>query len=145
MKTGVAKKAKAKEQRLLLDFKLLEQQLQKTLKNTTQDTTQDAVLDKQETDLVNEMQDLPLEQKQDTQNKADIPVPPLDAPEMKHEEAREDNPTTMYNMTDQELGLQHKGEKNGIYMSTLGYEGDDSSLDSKMDSDSNAMAYLFLE
>ena len=41
-------KAKAREQRLLLDFKLLEQQLQKTLQDTPQDMTQDT--DKQETD-----------------------------------------------------------------------------------------------
>ena len=51
------KKAKAKEQRSLIDFKLLEQQLQDTL----QDTTQDAVPDKQEMDLTNSRQDLTLE------------------------------------------------------------------------------------
>ena len=53
VKTGMAKKAKAKEQRSLIDFKLLEQQLQNTL--------QDTVPDKQETDLINSMQDLTLE------------------------------------------------------------------------------------
>ena len=53
------KKAKAKEQRLLLICKLLEQQIQKTLQDTTQDApqdmTQDAVSDKQETDLIDGM------------------------------------------------------------------------------------------
>ena len=134
-------KANAKEQKPLLDFNLLEHQLQKTL----QDTTQDTLLDRQEMELVNEMQDLMLEQNQDTQNKTDILAPPPDVPEMKHEESREDNPTTTYNMTDQEVRLQHEEEKYGIYVSTFCYEGDDSDLDSKTDSDSNAMAYLFLK
>ena len=75
------KKAKAKGQRLLLDFKLLEQQLQKTLLDTPQDTTQDA--DKQETDFIDGMQDLTLDQKPDTQNEIDILAPPLDTPEAK--------------------------------------------------------------
>ena len=73
----------------------------------------------------------------------DILVPPLDVSETKHEEAEEDDPM-MYNMTDQEVRLQHKEEKYGIYMSTLGYKGDNSDLDSEMDTDSNAMAYPFL-
>ena len=53
------KKVKARERRLLLDFKLLEQQLQKTLQDTSQDMTQDA--DKQETDLIDGMKDLTLD------------------------------------------------------------------------------------
>ena len=144
------KKAKAKEQRPLLDFRLLEQQIQKILQDTTQDTqqdmTQDAVSDKQETDLIDRMQDLMLDQKPDTQNKTDIPAPPPDAPGVKYEEVRKDDPTTTtYNMTNQEVRLQHKEEKYGIYVSTFSYEGDNSDLDSEMDSDSNAMAYPFLE
>ena len=47
----------------LIDFNLLEQQLQ----NALQDTTQDTVSDKQETDLINSMQDLMLEQDQTQQ------------------------------------------------------------------------------
>ena len=134
------KKAKAKEQRPLLDFKLLEQQLQKTLQDMTQDT------DKQETDLIDRMQDLTLDQKPDMQNKTDILAPPLDTLEAKYIELRKDDPTTtMYNMTNQEVRLQHEEEKLGIYISTFGYEGDDSDLDSEMDSDSNVMAYPFLE
>ena len=74
----------------------------------------------------------------------DILVPPPDAPETKHEEAKEDNPRTMYNMTDQEVRLHHQEEKYGIYMSTFGCEGDNSDLDSKMDTNSNTMAYPFL-
>ena len=135
------RKAKAKEQMPLFDFRLQEQQLQKTL----QDMTQDVVPDKQEMDLINRMQDLTLEQNQDMQNKTDILAPPLDMPEVKHEETGKDELTTMYNMTNQEVRLHHKEEKYGIYVSTFGYEGDDSDLDSKMDSNSNATAYLFLE
>ena len=48
-------------------------------------------------------------------------------------------------MTDQEIQLQHKEEKYRIYISTFSYEGDNSDLDSEMDSDSNVTAYLFLE
>ena len=109
--------------------------------------TQDAVSDKQETDLIDGMQDLTLEQKQDTLNSTDIPAPPPDAPEMKYKEARKDDPTTtpMYNMTNQEVRLQHEEEKYGIYMSTFSYEGNDSDLDSKTDSNSNMTAYPFLE
>ena len=134
-------KAKEKEQRSLIDFKLLEQQLQ----NTLQDTPQDTVPDKQEMDIINGMQDLTSEQDQNTTNTTDILVPLLDVPEMKHKEAKEDDPTPMYNMTNQEVRLQHEEEKYRIYMSTFGYEGDNSDLDSEMDTDSNATAYPFLD
>ena len=63
----------------------------------------------------------------------DTPVPPLDAPEMYHEveEAKEDNKTTAHNITNQEVRLQHEEEKYEVYMSTFGYVGNDSDLDSK--------------
>ena len=135
------KKAKAKEQRSLIHFKLLEQQLQ----NTLQDTTQDAVSDKQEMDLINGMQDLTLEQDQYMPSMTDIPVPLPDGSETKHEETKEDNPTMMYNMTNQEVRLQHEEEKYWIYMSTFSYKGDNSNLDSEMDTNSNAAAYMFID
>ena len=145
-------KAKGREQRPHLDFKLLEQQIQKTLQDTTQDVPQDmthnAVVDKQETDVIDGIQDLTTEPKQDTQNSTDIQAPPLDMPEAKcKEEDRRDDPTTTptYEMTDQEIWLQHEEEKYGIYMSTFSKKGDNSDLDSEMDSDSNATAYPFLE
>ena len=138
------KKTKAKEQRSLINFKLLKQQLQNTLQDKTKDTTQGVVLDKQEMDLINGMQDLMLEQDQDTTNTTDIPVPPPVMPVRKHKEAKEDDPTMAYNMTNQEVRLQHEEEKYGIYMSTFSYKGDDSNLHSKMDTDSNATAYQFL-
>ena len=43
-------------------------------------------------------------------------------------------------MTEQETQLQEKEEEYRIYMSTFGYEGDDSDLDS--DSDTAAYPYL---
>ena len=93
------------------------------------------------------MKDLMLDQKPDTQNKRDILVPPLDAPEVKCKEARKDDPTTTptYNLTNQEVKLQHEEEKYRIYMNTFGYEGDNSDLDSEMDSNSNVTAYPLLE
>ena len=109
------KKAKAKEQRSLIDFKLLEQQLQNALQDTTQDTTkdttQDAVADIQEMDLINGMQDLMLKQDQNLTNMTDIPAPPPVMPVMKYKEPKEDDPTMMYNMTDPEVRLQHEEEK----------------------------------
>ena len=62
--------------------------------------------DKQETDLVNSIQDLTLEPKQDIQNSTDVLAPPLDAPESKCKgEDRRDEPTSTptYKMTDQEI------------------------------------------
>ena len=89
-----------------------------------------------------------LESKLDIQNLTDILAPPPDVPEVKCKaEDRTSKPMTTltYEMTDQEIQLQQEEEKYGIYMSTFGYEGDHSDLDSKMDSDSNMMAYLYLE
>ena len=50
-----------------------------------------------------------------------------------------------YKMTNQEIQLQEEEEKYGIYMSTFGYEGDDSNLDSGTDTKSNITAYPYLE
>ena len=74
-------------------------------------------------------------------------VPLLDMLEdkCKAEGMEDDDETPIYNMTEHEQRLQCKEEKYDIYMSTFGYEGDDSDLDSDMDTDSNAMAYPFLE
>ena len=103
-------KGTAREQHPLLDFNLLEQQIQKTLqdraKDTPQDTTHDATTDKLETDLVNSIQDLTLESKPDTQNLTDVPAPPPDVPEVKCKgEDRTNEPITIptYEMTDQEI------------------------------------------
>ena len=76
----------------------------------------------------------------------DTLFPPLDTSEEKceAEAMKDDDKIPTYNMTKWEQRLQYK-EKYGIYMSTFGYEGDNSHLDSDMDTDSNAMAYPLLE
>ena len=107
----------------------------------------DITTDKQETDLVNSIQDLMLEPKSDIQNSTDVPAPLPDVPDVKTEgEDKTNRPTTtlMYEMMAQEIQLQKEEEKYGIYMSTFGYKGDDSDLDSETESDSNATAYLYL-
>ena len=68
-------------------------------------------------------------------------------PEIKSEGEDETTRTTMtpmYEMMAQEIQLQKEEERYGIYMSTFGYKGDDSNLDSETESDSNATAYLYL-
>ena len=95
-------------------------------------------------DFINNMQDLTLKQDQNMTNMTNTPALPPVMPVTNHEEPKEDGSVVIYNMTKQEFRLQHKKEKYRIYMSTFSYEGDDSDLDSKMDTDSNATAYLFL-
>ena len=121
----------------LIDFNILEKQIQKALQDRAQDIPQDTIHDittgKQETDLVNSIQYLMLEPKLDIQNLTDILAPPPDMPEVKSKGEDETNrPTTtlMYDMTAQEIQLQKEEEKYGIYMSTFRYKGDDSDLDS---------------
>ena len=79
--------AKAREQHPLLNFKLLEQQIQKTLQDRAQDTpknmTHNITVDKWETDLIDGIQDLTLEPKQDIQDSTDVPTPLPDMPKAK--------------------------------------------------------------
>ena len=132
-------KARMREQRSLIAFKLLDIQVQDTIWETTQD--------KQERDLVNGMDNLMLDQDKTTPNMTDTLIPPLDMSEEKCEAegTKDEDEIPTYNMTKQEWRLQCEEEKYGINMSTFGYEGDDSGLDLDMDRDSNAMAYPFLE
>ena len=133
-----------------LDFSVLEKQICKTLQDRAQDlpqdTTQDITTDKQETDLVNGIQDLTYEPKSDVHNLTDVPAPPPDMPKIKSkgedETTRTMSPT--YEMTAQEIQLQKEEKKYGIYMSTFRFEGDDSDLDSETKSDSNVTAYPYL-
>ena len=106
-----------------------------------QDTKQDAMQNKQEWTWLMVYKTW----NQNTPNTTDTVVCPLDAPETNHEveEAKEDDAVTAYNITDQEVRLQHKEEKYEVYMSTFSYKGDDSNLDSKTDIDSNVTAYPF--
>ena len=74
----------------LLDLKMLEKQIQKTLQDRAQDILQDTTCNvttgKQETDLVNGIQDLTLESQSDSQNLTDVLAPTLDMPEVKTKE-----------------------------------------------------------
>ena len=99
------KKAKAKEQCTLLDFNLLERQLQKTLQDTMQDVPQDIPNNSSvETDLTKGLHDLTLKEDLDMQNLTDAPTPLPEAPERKSktEDADDDTPKPQYEMTEQE-------------------------------------------
>ena len=109
--------------------------------------THDITTDKQKTDLVNGIQDLMLELKLDIQNSTDVPAPPPDVPEVKSKGGDGTSRPTMtptYEMTAQEIQLEKEEEKYGIYVSTFGYEVDDSDLDSETELDSNVTAYPYL-
>ena len=48
-------------------------------------------------------------------------------------------------MTEQDKRMQEEEEKYNIYMSTFGYKGDDSDLDSETDTDLEGHTYQFLD
>ena len=48
-------------------------------------------------------------------------------------------------MTEQERRLQEEEEKYNIYISMIGYKGDDSDLDLEMDMESEGHVYSFLD
>ena len=102
---------------------------------------------RQEKTLVNGIDNLMLNQEKTTPNMTDTLVPPPDTSEEKCEAegTKDDNEILTYNMTKWEWKLQCKEEKYGICMSTFVYEGDNSDLDSDMDTDLSTMAYPFLE
>ena len=140
-------KAKVREQRSLINFKLADAQVQ--------DTTQETTIDRQEKDLVNGIDNLMLDADKTTPtdtlapklDMSDTLIPQPDMTEKKHEVEgmKDENVTLMYYITNQEQKLQYEEKKFNIYMSTFAYEGDDSDLNLDMDSDSNAMAYPYLE
>ena len=50
-----------------------------------------------------------------------------------------------YKISEQELWMQKEEVKYNTYISAIGYEGDDSDLETEMDTDSGGQAYLFLD
>ena len=62
----------------------------------------------------------------------------------KEEEGRHKSPIPEYVMTEWEKRLQEEEEKYNVYVSTIGYEGDNSDLDSETDTESEGQAYPFL-
>ena len=141
------KKAKAREQCPLLDFNLLEKQLQKTLRDQIQDVSQD-ILDNNmvEKDLTKYLQALTFKEDADMQNSADAQMAKSEVPENNNKAKKEEDETSMpaYKMTKQELQLQEEEEKYRVYMSTFGY-GDNSDLDCEMDTESDSHAYPYLD
>ena len=91
-----------REQRSLIDFKLLDAQVQ--------DTTWDTMPDRQEKDLVNGIDNLMLDQGKTTPT--DTLAPPLDTSEEKQEAEgmKDDDETLMYNMSELEQTTVQRGE-----------------------------------
>ena len=104
-----------------------------------------------EIDLAKGLHDLTF--KEDIQNLTGALVPSpeapkaLEAPERKSrtEDAEDDTSEPQYKVTEQEHRLQEEETKYKIYMNTFRYEGDDSNLDSKTDTDSNVTTYPYLD
>ena len=103
-------KAKTREQCPLLNFKVLEMQLQKMLQERALDVPQNMTCDTgdQQTDLLNGIKDLTLDSKPDVQSLMDVPAPPLDVPEEKgkgEDGMRRQAGTLTYKMREQETQL----------------------------------------
>ena len=94
-------------------------------------------------DLVNGVDNLMLDEDKTTPTDTLAPQLDITEKECEVEGMKDEDVTPTYNMTEQEQRLQCEEEKFNIYMSTFSYEGDDLDLD--RDSDSNVMAYPFLE
>ena len=97
--------------------------------------------------MTKDLQALTLKEDADMQNSADAQVTKSEVLESNNKAEEEEDETSMpaYKMTKQELQLQEEEEKYGVYMSTFGYEGDDSDLDSEMDTESVSHTYLYLD
>ena len=84
----------------------------------------------------------------DVQNLIDAPAPLPDIPKKKGkvEDVISDSLVKPpYKMTKKEVQLQEEEEKYEVYMSTFGYKGDNSDLDSGTDTKSDITAYPYLE
>ena len=139
-----SKKVKAREKCPLLDFNQLEKQLKQTLQDPIQNISQNTLDDHMvEKSLSKDLQALTLKDNADNQNLADTQGTRLEVSEDNNKvEERECKTSVLkYEMTKQELRLQEEEQKYNIYMSTFGYEGDDSDLDSE----SESHAYPFLD
>ena len=82
-------------------------------------------------------------------NESDLPDKQTDKSEApddnkKEEEGAHKSSPPEFVMTEQDKRMQEE-EKYNIYMSTFGYEGDDSDLDSETDMDLEGHAYPFLD
>ena len=141
-------KAKTREQCPLLDFNFLEKQIKKTLQDPIQDISLDLTDsdNKIEKDLMKDMQALTLKGDMDTQTVTDVQETNTEEPNNNNQTTEEGNSLVPpYEMSEQELWLQKEEVKYNTYISAIGYEGDDSDLETKMDTNSEGQAYPFLD
>ena len=91
------------------------------------------------------MQALTLKGDMDIQKLADVQATNVEVLE-NNNKVREEDKTSVppYKMMKQELQFQEE-EKYDIYTSTIGYEGDNSNLETKTETDSEGQAYPFLD
>ena len=100
-----------------------------------------------EKSLSKDLQALTPKEDVDKQNLADAQVRKPEVPEDDNKVGERECTTSVpkYEMTKQELWLQEEEEKYKVYMSTFGYEGDNSDLDSEMDIESESHAYPYVD
>ena len=119
--------------------------LQDRTPDALQDVSHDNIKDKQEIGLTKGLRNLTLKEDADTQNLTDALAPLPDISEKKDKDEFSDpQEKPQYEMTKQ-VKLQEEEEKYGIYMSTFGYERDNSNLDSGTDTESDITAYPHLD
>ena len=93
-----------------------------------------------------DMQALTLKGDMDTQTVADAQVTNVEELDNNNKMREEEETLVLpYEMMKQELKLQEEEEKYDIYTSTIGYKGDDSNLETEMDTESEGQAYPFLD
>ena len=127
---------------------MLEKQLQQTLQDPVQDISQDTLDDHMvEKSLSKDLQALTLKEDIDKQNLADAQVMKPEVLEDNNKVGERECKTSVprYEMTKQELWLQEEEEKYRVYISTFGYEGDNSDLDSEMEMESESHTYPYLD
>ena len=110
----------------------------------SQDVLDDNMVEK---NFTKDLKALTLKEDTDKQNSADAQMTMPEVPEddSKAEEGENKTLIPAYKMTKQELQLQEEEGKYRVYTSTFGYEGDNSDLDSELDTKSDSHIYLYLD
>ena len=93
-----------------------------------------------------DMQALTLKGDMDTKTVTDIQATNTKEPNNNNQMTEESNSLVPpYEMSEQELWLQKEEAKYNTYTIAIGYEGDDSDLETEMDTDLEGQAYPFLD
>ena len=93
-----------------------------------------------------DLQALTLMEETDRQKSVDAQVMDAEVPKNNDQvEEQDDTSAPVYEMTQQELQLQEEEEKYDVYLSTFRYEGDNSDLDNKTETESEGHTYPFLD